>query len=111
MKLTALVGKVDMDGYCGRDPHPERSMEGRWFPVSKVHVENLGGVSLDDPAFHDYVITVRVPTSLLTEMDGDVRAIIDLDGRTFLDIEMLPHELHDLRVAFSDLPEIRAVES
>lgn len=107
MKLTAYVGKVDMNGYCGRSPHPEPSMEGRWLPVVKAEVQNLGD---DENPYTDYVITVRVPASVLTEMSEDDRTLVGPDGKRYLDIELLPHEIRELRTAFEDEPEIQALE-
>lgn len=102
MKLTAYVGKVDMNGYCGRSPHPEPSMEGRWLPVVKAEVQNLGD---DEMPYSDYIITVQVPVSVLTEMDEDERVIVGPGGRRFINVELLPHEIHDIRTAWEDLPE------
>lgn len=104
MNVSVLVGKVDMNGYCGRSPHPEPSMEGNRFPVVSMRVVELGDVS--EP-FQDYVFTVRVPVSFFTEMSGDERVVTE-KGVPSLDIELLPHELHDVSRNWEDAPDVTA---
>ena len=51
--MTITIGRVDMDGFCGRDFHPTKSDEGKTFTVLCVETyvadqENAGPMGADD---------------------------------------------------------------
>lgn len=51
MKIKIKIGTVDMDGYCGRDLHPEREDAGSIGDLEKmerIYGENLYTVRLED---------------------------------------------------------------
>jgi hypothetical protein len=75
MLIRIRVRRVDMDGYCGRDLHPDRSDEGACGTVEKFETitdEFFGGPEPDSFA----VLTVRLDDGRLLEfIDHEVDVI------------------------------------
>lgn len=78
--IRVVVGKVDMDGFNGRDyRHPERSDQGRWGTVLGVQVFD------NDPAT-DHGVLMQ---AFQVHLDGDVVGRIT---------ELIEHEIAHMEV-------------
>jgi hypothetical protein len=68
MAMVLRIAKVDMDGYCGRDHHPTREMEGELVLVRKMEVEQWG----DEPGYAVFY-AVRFDGSLVELIGHEVK--------------------------------------
>lgn len=81
-QLIVTVGRIDMDGYCGRDKHPEDDMTGctgRVLKIETIDDENDNNASASGESYQVYTVELF-----------DARPGSPYDGEL---VELIDHEI------------------